>query len=207
MNGLFITFEGPDASGKTTQIRLLAERLVSSGIKPVITREPGGTPVGEKIREILLDKENKDITPVTEMLLYAASRAQHVARVIKPALEAGLIVISDRFYDSSEAYQGFGRGLGGMVRTVNEPAVDGIKPDVTFLLMAAPADVSDRRSAANLDRMDAENISFRERVTAGFETIAARDSERILMIDGTRSIESIASEIAEYVGRLLGRTL
>ncbi|MGI6206396.1 MAG: dTMP kinase [Anaerovoracaceae bacterium] len=208
MKGLFITFEGPDASGKTTQIDLLRRRLSDSGLDPVVTREPGGTPVGEKIRNILLDRENAGkITPETEMLLYAASRAQHVAEVIKPALEAGRIVISDRFYDSSEAYQGYARGLGDMVRVVNEPAVGGIKPDVTFLLMTSSADVKERRSESEYDRMDAESESFKRRVAEGFEAIAERDSGRVVRIDGRRSIGDIAAEIAEVTGRLTGRKL
>lgn len=208
MKGLFITFEGPDASGKTTQIDLLRRRLSDSGLDPVVTREPGGTPVGEKIRNILLDRENAGkITPETEMLLYAASRAQHVAEVIKPALEAGRIVISDRFYDSSEAYQGYARGLGDIVRVVNEPAVGGIKPDVTFLLMTSSADVKERRSESEYDRMDAESEAFKRRVAEGFEAIAERDSGRVVRIDGRRSIEDIAAEIAEVTGRLTGRKL
>ncbi|MDD7409104.1 MAG: dTMP kinase [Anaerovoracaceae bacterium] len=207
MRGLFITFEGPDASGKTTQIDILKKRLENSGMDPLVTREPGGTFVGEKIREILLDKNNAGITPVAEMLLYAASRAQHVSEVIKPALESGRTVISDRFYDSSEAYQGYGRGLGKMVWRVNEPAVDGIWPDLTIMLMADPDDVKGRRADSEKDRMDSESLAFQQRVKKGFEAVAERDSDRILRIDAGKSIEEIADEIAAAVERLAGRKI
>lgn len=207
MRGLFITFEGPDASGKTTQIDILKKRLENGGMDPLVTREPGGTSVGEKIRDILLDKNNAGITPVAEMLLYAASRAQHVSEVIKPALESGRTVISDRFYDSSEAYQGYGRGLGKMVWRVNEPAVDGIWPDLTIMLMADPDDVKGRRADSEKDRMDSESLTFQQRVKKGFEAVAERDSDRVLRIDAGKSIEEIADEIAAAVERLAGRKI
>ena len=136
--GLFITIEGPDGSGKSTQIEKLRVYLEKKGYKAILTREPGGTEISEKIRNIILDKNNKEMNNMTEALLYAASRAQHVAEVIKPALEMGETVICDRFIDSSIAYQGYGRGIGEPVRVINEYAVAGCMPDITFLLKLDP---------------------------------------------------------------------
>ena len=203
MNGIFITFEGPDASGKTTQIRILCEYLQNMGIDYVVTREPGGTPIGEKIRSIILDKENSEMLPVTEALLYAASRAQHVGEIILPALKKGRVVISDRFTDSSIAYQGFGRNLGDIVSTINAPATQGLKPDVTFLLRTDPAKMRNRRKAAEEDRMDSQKLEFHETVLRGYFALSEKEPERIRIIDGERPIEQIAREIRYYVDNLL----
>lgn len=203
MNGIFITFEGPDASGKTTQIRILCEYLESMGISYVVTREPGGTPIGEKIRSIILDKENSEMLPVTEALLYAASRAQHVGEVILPALKRGCVVISDRFTDSSIAYQGFGRNLGDIIDVVNAPATQGLKPDITFLLRTDPARMRDRRQAAEEDRMDAQKLEFHEAVLRGYLELAKKEPKRIRIVDGERQIEQIAEEIRHHVEKLL----
>ena len=151
MKGIFISFEGADASGKSTQIRLLREWLESKGIEPLVTREPGGTAIGEKIRAILLDRENGEMLPLTEALLYAASRAQHVGQVIRPALKEGRVVITDRFVDSSIAYQGYGRGLGEVAEIINTPAVDGVLPDLTILLVVDPEDMRRRRDPGEED--------------------------------------------------------
>lgn len=204
MKGVFISFEGSDASGKSTQIRCLAEWLEEQGMRPLITREPGGTVIGEKIREILLDKAHGEMLPVTEALLYAASRAQHVGQVIRPALEAGKIVITDRFVDSSAAYQGYGRGLGGIVETVNEPAVDGVMPDLTVLLIVDPEDMRRRRDVREEDRIEAEGTAFQEAVREGFLRIAERNGDRFLVLDGRRSVEDIAEEIQGAVKALIG---
>ena len=195
MSGVLITFEGPDASGKTTQIRLLKETLRKNNIEPLVTREPGGTPIGEKIRDLLLDRASAGMVPMTEMLLYAASRAQHVEQVIRPALEEGKVVISDRFTDSSVAYQGYGRGLGDLVAEVNSVATYGLRPDVTFLLMTTPDRMRQRIGADQEDRMEAENDEFHRAVLDGLRKIQEMDPERIVMIDGNRSIEEIAGEI------------
>ena len=203
MNGIFITFEGPDASGKTTQIRILCEYLESMGISYVVTREPGGTPIGEKIRSIILDKENSEMLPVTEALLYAASRAQHVGEVILPALKRGCVVISDRFTDSSIAYQGFGRNLGDIIDVVNAPATQGLKPDITFLLRTDPARMRDRRQAAEEDRMDAQKLEFHEAVLRGYLELAKKEPKRIRIVDGERQIGQIAEEIRHHVEKLL----
>ena len=204
MNGVFITFEGPDASGKTTQIRLLEERLREQGLQPLLTREPGGTPIGERIREILLDRACKEMTAMTEMLLYAAARAQHVEEVIRPALEAGRIVISDRFTDSSIAYQGSGRGLGNLVGEINEIATGGLLPDLTFLLVTMPSSMRDRIPSGHEDRLEAEQDSFHEKVLEGFLEIRRRHPDRIVLIDGSRSIGTIAGEVWEKTVRMIG---
>lgn len=203
MKGLFITFEGPDASGKTTQIGLLEEYLKSAGIEPVRTREPGGTSISEKIREIILDKANGEMLPETEMMLYAASRAQHVGQLIRPALEEGRVVISDRFTDSSVAYQAYGRGLGEAVGTVNRYATGGLEPDITFLLKFDPADMRKRRSAAEEDRMDAEKLSFHRRVLEGYLKLAQENPERIVLLDGSDSPEAIAEIVREKTEEML----
>lgn len=205
MSGVFITFEGPDASGKSTQIDLLAEALRKRGLEPVITREPGGTPIGESIRKILLDPANRDMSAMTEMLLYAASRAQHVEQVIKPALEKGLVVISDRFTDSSVAYQGYGRGLGALVTDVNKEATGGLVPDITFLLMAPENAVDERRPGEEKDRIESEDSDFRERVSEGFLEIQRTEPYRVLEIDGSRPIDDIAAEIFDKTLEVLER--
>ncbi len=197
MNGVLITFEGPDASGKTTQIRLLEEMLRGMGLQPLLTREPGGTPIGERIREILLDRSSQEMTPMTEMLLYAASRAQHVEQVIRPALEAGRIVISDRFTDSSIAYQGYGRELGETVARINAIATGGLEPDLTFLLMTTPESMRKRIAEEQQDRMEAEQDAFHEKVLRGFLEVHRQHPERIERIDGTQTIEAIAARIRE----------
>ena len=197
MSGIFITFEGPDASGKTTQIRLLEEALRRENIEPLLTREPGGTPIGEKIREVLLDRASAEMTPMTEMLLYAASRAQHVEQVIRPALAEGRVVISDRFTDSSIAYQGYGRGLGELVAQVNAATSGGLQPDLTFLLVTTPESMRSRVAAAEEDRMEAEKDDFHRTVLEGFLKLQKKEPERIVALDGSRSIEEIAAQIQE----------
>jgi len=201
--GLFITFEGPDGSGKTTQIKLLREYLISRGITPVMSREPGGTPISEKIREIILDKENIEMDAVTEALLYAASRAQHVAQVIKPALDGGKVVICDRFVDSSIAYQGYGRKLGSNVEVINNVAVRGIIPNITFLINVAPEVGKSRISETSQDRIEAEGLSFHDKVYRGYMKMAVAEPQRIKVIDGTKSIEEMSREIIRYVEKLL----
>ncbi|MCI8285468.1 MAG: dTMP kinase [Firmicutes bacterium] len=203
MKGVFITFEGPDASGKTTQIERLRSHLVSKNLDVLVTREPGGTPISEKIRNIILDKENSEMNPVTEALLYAASRAQHVAQVIEPALRTGKIVISDRFLDSSIAYQGYGRGLGDMVRIINEPAAAEVKPDLTFLLSGDPATLRSRRSLQEEDRMDSQQNDFHRTVMKGYINIAESEPGRVRIIDACGQAEVIAREIAEIADSVI----
>ena len=204
MKGIFITFEGPDGSGKTTQIRLLAQYCTEKGYDVVLTREPGGTPISEAIRSMLLDPSNTEMDGVTEALLYAASRAQHVAEKIRPALEKGCIVLCDRFMDSSIAYQGYARGLGDDVRVINEFAIQGTHPDITFFL-DLPAALGKRRvaSARDLDRLEQEDLSFHNAVYDGYQHLKDLYADRYVRIDASRGIEEIASEIRkrfdEYV--------
>ena len=182
--GLFITFEGADGSGKTTHIRLLNEKLREMGHTVLVTREPGGCPISEKIRELVLDKENVEMTPVAEALLYAAARAQHVAQVIRPALERGEIVISDRYVDSSIAYQGYGRELGEeLVRAINAPAIAGLMPDITFFMAVNVRAAQGRIADRDLDRLELAGLSFHERVGAAFERLARSSDGRIVSID------------------------
>ena len=203
MNGIFITFEGTDASGKTTQIGLLSEYLEKKGLPHIVTREPGGTAIGEKVRTIILDKENSEMLPATEALLYAASRAQLTGQVVRPALREGKVVISDRFLDSSIAYQGYGRNLGDMIRRINEPAVEGLKPDLTILLKTDPAAMRKRRDASLEDRMDSQKLEFHREVLRGYLTLSQEEPERFFVIDGERPVDEIAKAIRERVDRFV----
>ncbi len=202
--GWFITFEGPDGSGKSTQLQLLKDYLTAQGKEFLFTREPGGTAVSEKIRELILDPEYKEMMPLTEALLYAASRAQLVAQVLRPALDEGKLVICDRFLDSSIAYQAYGRKLGPVVEQVNEAAVDGLVPDLTFLLMVDPDTGRSRIGEGCLDRLEAECIEYRQEVYRGYQELARRFPERILLIDGTRPVEEIHQEILGKVRDCFG---
>ncbi len=194
--GLFITFEGSDGCGKSTQARLAAQWLRDSGYEVVATREPGGCPISERIREIILDVKSVGMTDECEALLYAAARAQHVREVIEPAVKRGAIVICDRFVDSSVAYQGAGRGLGAQfVRRVNEPAVQGRMPDLTLMYDLPPMKAMQRRLAVSEpDRMELEKQAFVERVYQGYLNIAKEEPGRVVLIDGDRSIEEIEKD-------------
>lgn len=197
--GFFISFEGPDGAGKSTQIEYLKEYLDQRGLESVFTREPGGTRISEQIRDMLLDKENSDMSARTEALLYAASRAQLVEKVIDPALKQGKIVVSDRFIDSSIAYQGFGRDLGIKVFEVNKFAVNELEPDLTFLMMISPDDVRDRLDQNNLDRLESEDMEFKKKVLEGFESVAEEFRFRVRVIDATLSKEEIRDKIIKEV--------
>lgn len=201
--GLFITFEGPDGAGKTTQIKGLETFLMERGYDAVLTREPGGTNISEKIREIILDKNNMEMDYMTEALLYAASRAQHVAQVIKPSLEEGKTVICDRFIDSSIVYQGFGRKLGDSVRIINEFAVNGCFPDITFLLKVDPSIGKCRIKNEDQDRLELEKIEYHNEVFRAYMELEKQYPERIIGIDAGRSIEEITKEIQGHMDGLL----
>ncbi len=207
MSGLFITIEGTDGSGKSTQIDLLSKYLTSKGYNVICTREPGGTPISEKIREIIIDKNNSDMTDMTEAMLYAAARAQHVSQVIIPALNEGDIVISDRFTDSSVVYQGFARSMGErFIKNINKYATGDLDPDITFLLKLKPEEGLARKKAqAELDRLEAEKFSFHQRVYDGYVRLAKRHKERIKVIDALKSIDEIHSEIVEGIEELLNK--
>lgn len=200
--GLFITIEGSDGSGKSTQIALLKKYLEEKGKVVLTTREPGGTNIGEKIREIILDKNNIEMDSMTEALLYAASRAQHVAEKIVPALERGEIVICDRFIDSSIAYQGYGRNLGDCVRIINEYAVCGCMPDITFLMKMDPGIGKSRIKEEDADRLEREKLEFHQKVYAGYEEIE-KIYDRIVGIDATGTIEAISAQIRTHIDRVL----
>jgi len=205
--GLFISFEGNDGSGKTTQIRLLSQWFESCGREVVHLREPGGTFIGEKIRDLLLDNENKGMEPVTEMLLYAASRAQLMRSVILPALAGNAVVICDRFVDSSYAYQGFGRQLGlEVVRAANEKAIDGHMPNLTFFLDLDADTSMARRQASGMatDRLENEEMAFHRRAHDGYLMLCDTSGERIKRIavlegDRQRTPEDVAAEIRAHV--------
>lgn len=194
--GLFVSFEGSDGCGKSTQARLAAEWLTACGYDVTLTREPGGCPIAERIRDIILDVNSAGMTAECEALMYAAARAQHVQTVIEPAVRRGAIVLSDRFIDSSLAYQGAGRGLGAeLVRCVNEPAIRGCMPALTLMYDLPPMKAMQRRlSASQPDRMELEKQSFVERVYQGYLAAAAQEPERIVLIDGDRSIEEIETD-------------
>jgi dTMP kinase len=202
--GLFITFEGPDGSGKTTQIERLKSFIQSKGYDAILTREPGGTAIGEKLREIVLDRNNMEMDYMTEALIYAAARAQHVAQVIMPALEAGRAVICDRFMDSSIVYQGYGRKLGDCVRIINEYAVRGCFPDITFLLKVDPEVGKGRIKADDQDRLELEKLDYHRAVFQAYEELEKKYPERIIGIDAGRSINEISREIQAHIARLLG---
>ncbi len=201
--GVFISMEGPDGSGKSTQIKLLCDYLKGLGYDVVLTREPGGTFVGEKIRAIILDKEHHEMGDRTESLLFAAARAQHVDQVIKPALEAGQIVVCDRFIDSSIVYQGYGRGLGDSVRVINEYAIDGCLPDRTLLLLVDPKTGKDRIAEKDQDRLELMDISFHEKVYQGYLELMKLYPKRIFAIDGKGNVDEIAMEVRKHVDQLL----
>jgi dTMP kinase len=190
---MFVTFEGIDGSGKSTQARLLRERLEADGHEVVLTREPGGTALGERIRELLLHGD--DMTAWAEALLYAASRAQHVAEIVRPALERGAWVVCDRYVDSSVAYQGVGRGLGlERVLELNLAAVGGLMPEHTVLLELDPAHLSNRLAGEH-DRLEREDGDFHARVASGYRELAARFPERYVVLDASRAPELIAEEV------------
>lgn len=201
--GIFITLEGPDGSGKSTQIQYLKEYFEEKGMPCVFTREPGGTAIGEKLRDIILDRENSEMSSMTEALLYAASRSQHVAEVIKPALAEGKAVVCDRFIDSSIAYQGYGRGLGDTVRIINELAVDGCMPDVTFLMVLSPEEGKSRICRRNQDRLEQEKLEFHNRVYEGYRRLAQDYPKRFVEIDAGGDRESVRREIYNHLERIL----
>ncbi|MCC6328176.1 MAG: dTMP kinase [Acidobacteria bacterium] len=204
MLGKFITFEGIDGSGKSTQLRMLTGALRSNGIDCLSTREPGGTPLGRRLREAFLETE-ETVAPIAELLLFAADRAQHVELLIRPALAEGRIVISDRYADATFAYQGAGRGFSeAVVNQIIQLATGGLKPDLTLFF-----DISEETAFArtrsrtetgeSVNRMDAETADFYSRVRKAYLEIAEREPERFLIIDGNRSVEEIHAHVWEIV--------
>lgn len=199
--GFFLSMEGPDGCGKTTQANLLEKSLRQLGFDLVRTREPGGCPISEKIRQIILDTENAEMCGTCEALLYAASRAQHVHQVIRPAVEAGKVVLSDRFVDSSVAYQGGGRSMGvEMIRQINEPAVDGMLPDATVYLAIDHTTAMNRRlNASRPDRLELESGAFHGRVQTAYEKLIDQDRQRFIVVSGDQPVEKIARQVLRQV--------
>lgn len=205
MSGIFITFEGGDGSGKSTQVALLTEWLEAEGRTVVHSREPGGTDLGEELREIILHRRGY-IAPRAEALLYAADRAHNIATKVRPALERGAVVIQDRYFDSSVAYQGAGRVLDATeIRNLSLWATEGLLPDLTVLLDLDAHAGRGRLDAANgaYDRLEAEKQDFHERVRDSYLALAKQEPERFLTLDATATIEVIAGFIRERVGALL----
>ncbi|MBF8437973.1 dTMP kinase [Halanaerobiaceae bacterium Z-7014] len=207
MSGLFITLEGLEGSGKTTQQKYIVDELRDKGFDVLLTREPGATRLGKRIRELLLDPEWSEMTPRAEILLFAADRAQHVEEVVKPALKAGKIVISDRYFDSNLAYQGYGRGLDiEIVKKINLWAVDYLKPDLTFFL-DLPVEVGLARARAQTvdklgDRLEREELKFYQQIRDGYLKLA-EESERFRVIDANRSIKEVKVDILQVIEEMI----
>jgi dTMP kinase len=194
---MFITFEGLDFSGKSTQVGLFANALTQSGVKTLVLRDPGGTAIGERIRAVLLDRELLDMSDFTELFLFSASRSQLVQEIIKPALENGTIVVCDRFYDSTTSYQGRGRGLSlAAIKTINQVAADGLVPAITYFIDIPVSELEARmrRQKAGADRMEMSGRAFYERVRDGFLQLA-KEEPRFEVIDGGMSIEEIGQKV------------
>ena len=212
--GKFLTFEGLDGCGKSTQMELLAEVLRRDGLDVITTREPGGTPTGEKIRSVILDSKTRSLAPTAELTLMFAARAQHIAEVVRPALEAGRFVLCDRFTDSSEAYQGGGRQMGSeLILTMHQVVCGDLMPDMTVLMDSDPeASVARarRRNKANAsggldeNRFERESREFFERVHAAYNVIAVREAARVVKVDARRSKEVVHPEIVRAVRERMG---
>jgi dTMP kinase len=208
MQGVFITFEGNDGSGKSTVIERIAEELKKNGREVILTREPGGIKISEQIRQIILDKNNSEMDSRTEALLYAASRRQHVFEKIRPALEKGNIVLCDRFIDSSLAYQGYARGIGiDEVYNLNLFATGGLLPDLTIYIEINPEVGFSRmkQNSRELDRLELESISFHKAVHEGYRLIADRFKDRIVTINGEKTPQEVIEEAKEVVLDFMNR--
>jgi dTMP kinase len=212
MKGTFITFEGIEGSGKSTQIAMLANYLTARGVRHVLTREPGGTLIGDQVRKILLDPVNRALDPAAELLLYAASRAQHLREIIIPALADGTVVLCDRFSDATLAYQGYGRGLDiGMINALDRIVTAGLRPDLTLLfdIEAAPgiARARGRNHSRGLEteaRFENEELAFHERVRQGYLTLVMQEPERIRIVDASSSPEAVQAKVRQIVDERLG---
>lgn len=203
--GLFITLEGPDGSGKSTQIELLRDYLSCKGYDIIVCREPGGTRISEAVRHVILNKDFKEMGHMTELLLYAAARAQLVEEVIRPSLEAGKIIICDRFVESSAVYQGIARNMGvDLVYDVNKFAIGDTIPNITFLIdIDAKTGISRKKQQTELDRMEREALDFHEKVSEGYRNLANMYPKRICKIDGNLSIEEIHKRIIAETDKII----
>lgn len=208
MRGLFITLEGMDGCGKSTQMEMLARALKSRGLDIVVTREPGGTPAGESVRSLLHSDASVGIAPITELFLIVSSRAQHVVELIRPSVAAGKIIISDRYTDSTVAFQGYGRGLDlSMIDRVNELATEGLRPDLTILFDLDPEVARSRLNARPtsgwLGAVDEEKLEFHARVRQGYLNLAAREADRIRVVEAGGSLEETHAKVMSLVFPLL----
>ena len=197
----FITLEGPDGSGKTSQAERLSTHLTNRGYDVLLSREPGGTSISDQIRKILFSHDNTAMHPRTEFLLFSASRAQHVAQTIRPHLEAGGVVVCDRFYDSSLAYQGYGQELDlEILKSITRFATDGLTPDLTILLdLPCEEGLARRKRGGSWNRLDAYEVDFHERVAKGYHMLAAADPERWKILDAMQSEETLQAQIRQIV--------
>lgn len=209
MAGYFITFEGIDSCGKTTQARKLASYLRTKGYRVLLTREPGGDRIAEKVRRILLSKTNSEMTDLTELLLYEASRSQLTERTIRPAIKAGKVVVCDRYADSSLAYQGYGRGLSKtMIKELNRIASFGLVPDLTVLI-DVPVKTSverKRKEKTKKDRLEKERFEFHQRIREGFLTIARKNRRRVKVVDGRGDIDKTWQKVKKVVDAFLSES-
>lgn len=204
--GLFISFEGIDRSGKSTQVEKLAQHLTDDGYQVLNLRDPGGSEISEQIRNILLSIHNMNIDPITELLLYEAARAQIVAEKIRPALQKKMIVLIDRFYDSTTAYQGYGRGLDlQSIEKANMLATGGLVPDLTIFIDINWEEAERRRGRMAPDRMESEDQYFFERIRNGYIQIVQENAKRVKLIDGNLSIEAIGDKIYTEISKLIRR--
>jgi dTMP kinase len=198
MKGLFITFEGNDGSGKSSALQTVKQELLELGYDVIYTREPGGSPIAEKIREVILDKENVGMDPKTEALLYAASRREHIVKTILPALEAGKVILCDRFLDSSLAYQGYSRDLGlENVLEMNQFATEGLYPDLTILVCTRPEIGMSRikKDERDMDRLELEKMTFHNKVYDGYIALSEKFKDRIVVINGEQTKEQVLSDV------------
>ena len=201
-NGLFISIEGCDGCGKTTALTKVVEKLNALSINPLVTREPGGSKIAEQIRNIILDKNNTEEDCRTEALLYAASRRQHLVEIVLPALKAGKVVISDRYLDSSLAYQGYARGIGiDEVMSINTFAIDKTFPDVTFFLDLSPEEGLNRMKGRerSADRLDQEKLDFHQKVYEGYQIVNEMFKDRIVKIDASQAPDKVADDIVKII--------
>ncbi|WP_029523239.1 dTMP kinase [Persephonella sp. KM09-Lau-8] len=201
MKGYFITFEGVEGAGKSTQAKLLYQYLIDKGKDAILTKEPGGTKTGQKIRQILLEKTDEIFPPVAELMLYEADRNFHIHNLIKPSLQQGKYIICDRFTDSTLAYQGYARGLNiNLIKQLNEIATEGIKPDITFLIDIPVEEGLKRiKQIRQADRIEDEDIQFHKRLREGFLKIAENEKDRIVVLDGLETPDNIFKKVIEIL--------
>lgn len=206
MKGRFISLEGIEGTGKSTQAKLLSDYLKEKGFEVVLTEEPGGTQIGLRIRELLLSVEHKGMTAVTELLLYNASRSQHIREIIVPAISSGAIVITDRFTDSTIAYQGFGRGIDlSLINSIDLIATERLRPDITILLdLDAEVGLKRNKRINKTDRLELEDLEFHQRVRNGYHNLAEKEPERIKLIDASAGIQEIHSRISSIITNFIG---